>query len=109
MSDKDLILNITPINSPEELEKAIEKMAKTFQSMSDEIATSKEQYALEHPEQVKCDHGVIFDEDEYKKNPNMPAHEVRKRWPRGWGPCPKGCGFEGIAYGSWLHYIAGDW
>lgn len=59
--------------------------------------------------QAACDHGVIFDEEEYKKHPNMSSNEVQKRWPRGWGLCPKGCGFNGIAYASFLHYIAGDW
>lgn len=56
-----------------------------------------------------CDHGVVFDEVEYNKTPNMSVSELRKRWPRGWGPCPKGCGFTGIAYASYMHYIAGDW
>ena len=37
------------------------------------------------------------------------AAEVQKRWPRGWGPCPKGCGYDGIAYASFLHYVSGDW
>lgn len=64
---------------------------------------------LKLPEQEHCDHGVVFDEEEFKKNPGMSASEVKKRWPRGWGPCPKGCGFNGIAYASFLHYIAGDW
>ena len=55
-----------------------------------------------------CDHGVTFDvETAYKEN--LDAYEVRRRWPRGYGPCPKGCGFVGIAYASLEHYIYGDW
>jgi len=73
-----------------------------------------------------CDHGVTFDADEARKvlekvtvtsvdaavafimgNPN--AAEVRRRWPRHSGNCPKGCGFHGIAYASYDHYIMGDW
>lgn len=56
-----------------------------------------------------CDHGVTFDYDDFLKEENMPAYEVRKRWPRLGGRCPKDCGFAGIAYASMLHYLAGDW
>jgi hypothetical protein len=69
----------------------------------------KQDLAIKIADELLCDHGVVFDEAEYKKHPNMSAAEVRKRWPRGWGPCPKGCGFNGIAYASFMHYIAGDW
>lgn len=55
---------------------------------------------------AKCDHGVTFD---YAAAQNLSAHEVKRRWPRGFGPCPKGCGFHGIAYASYEHYICGDW
>ena len=55
-----------------------------------------------------CDHGVTFDEAEARAK-NMSADEVRARWPRGWGPCPKRCGFTGIAYASYEHYLWGDW
>lgn len=64
---------------------------------------------LKLTEHKDCDHGVVFGEEEYKKHPNMTSAEVKKRWPRGWGLCPKGCGYEGIACASFLHYIAGDW
>jgi hypothetical protein len=55
---------------------------------------------------VGCDHGVTFDECEAR---GLDASEVRRRWPRVRGTCPKGCGFRGIAYASWLHYAMGDW
>jgi len=109
MSDKDLILKITPISPTDDLEKIIDEtlnspeyqaMIKPFQDLS---------LVETDPERISCDHGVIFDEEEYKKHQNMSEYEVRKRWPRGWGPCPKGCGFDGIAYASWMHFIAGDW
>lgn len=76
---------------------------------------------------VECDHGVKFDKVAAEKllaespvDPKMdpavafimgPSNsgEVRKRWPRLSGPCPKGCGFNGIAYASYEHYIMGDW
>lgn len=35
--------------------------------------------------------------------------EIRRRWPRLQGACPKGCGFRGIGYASWEHYLLGDW
>lgn len=60
-----------------------------------------------------CDHGVTFDERAWHKADvgivMMTAEEVRKRWPRLDGDCPKGCGYRGIAYASRLHFIAGDW
>lgn len=54
----------------------------------------------------RCDHGVTFDEEAAK---GLDANEVRRRWPRLYGDCPKSCGFHGIAYASYLHYLAGDW
>jgi len=74
-------------------------------------------------EQLKCDHGVTFDLEEAKKiladaetkGPysfvaGSPGHgTIRKRFPRLCGPCPKGCGFNGIAYASFEHYTYGDW
>lgn len=75
--------------------------------------------------EVKCDHGVTFDEVEASKIPSAPdpkmdpvvafilgpmsSSEIRKRWPRLMGKCPKGCGFDGIAYASFMHYSMGDW
>ena len=55
---------------------------------------------------VECDHGVAFDSEAAR---GLSEYEVRKRWPRGSGPCPKGCGFVGIAYASSEHYVMGDW
>lgn len=79
-----------------------------------------------------CDHGITFDQAEAerilretpRKSSGNPAVDfimgptdavdvIRKRWPRGWftaeKPCPKGCGFVGIAYASMEHYTMGDW
>mgnify|MGYP006308533931 CR=1 FL=1 len=72
---------------------------------------------------MACDHDLVFDEEEAARilgewQPQSivehiagnPKHaEVRKRFPRLFGPCPKGCGFYGIAYVSWEHYRMGDW
>lgn len=72
---------------------------------------------------VECDHGVVFDEEAAKAlladwelkdaadwiGGNPQAAEVRRRWPRLFGACPKGCGFNGIAYASRAHYAMGDW
>lgn len=54
----------------------------------------------------ECDHGVSFDEEAAEK---LDVPEIRKRWPRLDGTCPKGCGYVGIAYASQAHYIYGDW
>ncbi|MGK3981250.1 hypothetical protein WMF38_57165 [Sorangium sp. So ce118] len=53
-----------------------------------------------------CDHGLLFDADAAR---SLGANEVRRRWPRLFGECPKGCGYRGIAYASGEHYVAGDW
>ena len=53
-----------------------------------------------------CDHGVAFDEDAAK---NLGANVVRRRWPRLDGSCPKACGYIGVAYASFAHYVMGDW
>lgn len=71
----------------------------------------------------ECDHGLKFDLEEAKKllegwSPSSPEEyimgnpasaEVRRRWPRLDGPCPLGCGYNGIAYVSVNHYHMGDW
>lgn len=55
---------------------------------------------------VECDHGLTFDQDETR---GLSVAEIRKRWPRLSGRCPKGCGYVGIAYASFAHYVCGDW
>jgi hypothetical protein len=75
------------------------------------------------PPEVPCAHGITFDSEEAKKvlgdwQPkdsvsyivgNPASAEIRKRWPRLSGTCPKGCGYQGIWYASYEHYICGDW
>jgi hypothetical protein len=79
----------------------------------------------------ECTHGVTFDEVEAKRllsetkeqssgdpavdfvmGPTNATAIIQKRWPRGWfteeKPCPS-CGFVGIAYASYAHYLYGDW
>lgn len=61
---------------------------------------------------AECDHGLDFPRDgsaEQHEAMALPVPEVRKRWPRLMGACPKGCGYSGIGYASYAHYIAGDW
>jgi len=53
-----------------------------------------------------CGHGVTFDEVASR---GMHWDEVRRRWPRLDGVCPLGCGFRGVAYASFIHYLCGDW
>lgn len=52
-----------------------------------------------------CDHGVAFDADAAR---GLSSAEVRRLWPRFFGTCQM-CGYHGIYYASWEHYIAGDW
>lgn len=60
------------------------------------------------PKPEECDHGVTFDQKE-AEDKKMDEFEVRKRWPRLNGKCPKGCGYHGIAYASMSHFVYGDW
>lgn len=55
---------------------------------------------------VACNHGVVFDR---AAATGLPAAEVRRRWPRLSGRCPRGCGFDGVAYASFQHMVEGDW
>lgn len=57
---------------------------------------------------MPCDHGITFDAGTASRL-QMNSTEVRKRWPRLDGVCPKGCGYHGIAYASLAHYVFGDW
>lgn len=54
-----------------------------------------------------CDHGVTILFDKEKAN-GMTPDEVRKEFPRGNIYCDK-CGYYGVMYASFEHYIAGDW
>ena len=70
-----------------------------------------------------CNHGITFDLKEAQRvlaewEPktgaefiagNPASTEIRRRWPRLSGVCPKGCGYNGIYYASSDHYVAGDW
>lgn len=53
-----------------------------------------------------CQHGVKFDAESVK---GLSSDEIRVMFPRLNGECPLGCGYIGIAYESFLHYISGDW
>ncbi len=55
---------------------------------------------------VACDHGVVFDSEAARW---MSSREVQEKFPRLYGPCPKGCGYVGIGYATYEHFIAGDW
>jgi len=57
-------------------------------------------------EKEKCDHGLSFDIDVAER---LSTQEVREIFPRLEGLCPKGCGFNGIAYVSKAHFVYGDW
>ena len=58
-------------------------------------------------EQKNCDHGLTFDEAAAREITSV--KEIRKNWPRLYGKCPKGCGFDGIAYVNTAHFVYGDW
>ena len=56
-----------------------------------------------------CEHPLLPEpafEEELTRN--MPAHEVRRQWPRGSARCPN-CGEWIVKYASYAHYIYGDW
>lgn len=65
--------------------------------------------------QHACNHSVTFDEAKYEafcsqhRRGDEQVAFIRKNWPRLDSQCPKGCGYVGIYYASFLHYVAGDW
>ena len=61
---------------------------------------------LTEPSEPQCTHGITFDPDAAK---GLSVAELRKRWPRLYGNCPLGCGYNGIYYASFGHYVMGDW
>jgi hypothetical protein len=109
------------------IQESIENLRKFGEELNKANEDAHKKWAEENPEQAACTHGIMFDKeaaqkmlDEATVDPNLspdvafimgsPAHsKIRKRWPRLSGPCPKGCGYNGIAYASYEHYIYGDW
>jgi hypothetical protein len=70
------------------------------------MAMKNEDWGSPYRDPPECDHGVTFDEVAAR---GLDAHEVRKRWPRLGGNCKLGCGYNGIYYASFMHYLMGDW
>lgn len=87
-----------------------------------------EDLLIKLPEHKDCNHGITFDVEEAKKilggteedetldpavafimGPVNGTSKIRKRFPRLEGLCPKGCGYRGIYYASYEHYMYGDW
>lgn len=59
---------------------------------------------------TECNHEgahVEFDIEDARQN-KLTASEVRKKYPRFYGPCPD-CGGGLIKYASFEHYVYGDW
>lgn len=56
----------------------------------------------------KCEHEGAKVEYDSEAAKGLDAREIKKRWPRFFGPCPD-CGAQLIKYASFEHYIAGDW
>lgn len=57
-------------------------------------------------DKTECTHGITFDEVVAEK---CSVSEVRANWPRLYGSCPLGCGYNGIYYASTAHFVMGDW
>lgn len=98
---RTVVLLDDPLSEPELMYLACTKLC---------VSVGEVLEALQEPtvcnDESGCDHGIAFDSVAAR---GLSAHEVRKHWPRLFGPCPKGCGFDGIGYASFEHYVAGDW
>lgn len=55
-----------------------------------------------------CTHYKVTPKFDEEKAQGLDSHEVKSRWPRFSGMCPD-CGWHGIMYASYSHYIHGDW
>jgi hypothetical protein len=60
------------------------------------------------PIEEGCKHEKTFPEFNVEIAKNLSVYEVRKLYPRFSGNCPD-CGVYMIAYGSYEHYLYGDW
>lgn len=98
----DDVLDLLPHLTEKELRRVAEAISKALTHNSNEGAHDP----LWRTHAVVCDHGVTFDA---KAARGLSVVEIRRRWPRGFGPCPKNCGWSGICYASDDHFIAGDW
>lgn len=56
----------------------------------------------------ECKHEKVMPAFDIEAAKDLPAREVRQRWPRFSGLCPD-CGYEGILYASFEQYIMGDY
>jgi len=54
-----------------------------------------------------CNHGYWFEKDTADEQ-KLSARAIRARWPRFFGTCAE-CGYSGIYYDSYAHYVYGDW
>jgi len=117
------------LNDNDAISNLIADMDKSFKDLGDRNAAAHAKHDAEHPEQAACDHGVFFDKEKAEKmiseslvdldkdeDPalafimgSFASPSIKKMFPRLCGLCPKGCGFNGIAYASMDHYIMGDW
>jgi len=59
-------------------------------------------------DQDKCEHPKLMPAFDEKAARLMTAAQIRRAFPRAYGKCPD-CGYEGILYASYAHYIWGDW
>lgn len=97
-----------------ELEKEVSDLKKKLMtqigqsaSLSAQLDDPREEEEVRVPEEG-CPHPqcqVTFDPAAAQK---LTVEEIRKRWPRFYGPCPD-CGQQMIVYASFSHYIYGDW
>jgi hypothetical protein len=59
-------------------------------------------------DQRGCQHPKLIPEFDAAAARKMTSTEVRKTYPRAYGKCPD-CGWEGVLYASYEHYVMGDY
>lgn len=57
---------------------------------------------------ARCEHPKVIPEFDEKAAREMTVWQIRQKYPRFSGKCPD-CGYEGIIYASYAHYIYGDY
>lgn len=62
----------------------------------------------ENEEQFNCKDCLPEFDVDTAKTLNGNCYEIRHRWPRFSGECTT-CGYSGIRYASYEHYLMGDW
>ena len=83
-------------------------LIKIFSKVKDYFDLLKPSSKEQRNKVESCTHGVVFDLENVKRL-SLSSRDIKTLYPRLSGVCPLGCGYNGIAYASYEHFVYGDW